>query len=98
MQHGFRERIVAEVMALQPSGSRFEVVVAADPCLDAWRGAAAFSRTAEFREASVTKQEWAESGPGCAFDLPSAVRRPLFAAPRSILGVVFGAGGGCLSG
>jgi actin-related protein 5 len=35
---------------------------AADPTLDAWKGMAAFTRTAEFRKVGVSKAEYDEYG------------------------------------
>ena len=40
-----------------------EIVKAADPALDAWRGMAKFALTDEFTKVGVTKEEYEEWGP-----------------------------------
>jgi len=59
---GLKERLHAALQSLLPPGSPINIVRAADPALDAWKGMAAFSRTEEFRRVGVTKAEYEEYG------------------------------------
>ena len=63
---GFGERLERELRAVLPAGIEIGVRAARDPCLDAWRGAAAWcgdlTGGAEWRRSVVTREEWAEKG------------------------------------
>lgn len=61
---GLSERLHVILQSLLPPGSNINVIRAADPALDAWKGMAAFSRTEEFRrgQCAITKVEYEEYG------------------------------------
>ncbi|KAG8220241.1 hypothetical protein J3R82DRAFT_1282 [Butyriboletus roseoflavus] len=60
---GLRERIYATLRPILPPEMYLgEVVRAADPSLDAWRGMAAFANTEEFNWVGVTREEYDEWG------------------------------------
>jgi actin-related protein len=61
---GFTERVEAEIRSLRPYESELCVRVASNAKLDAWRGAAAWSRlyADEYAAAAVSKAEYDESG------------------------------------
>ncbi|XP_076343556.1 actin-related protein 5 isoform X2 [Tachypleus tridentatus] len=60
---GFKSRIESELLAMRPFQSTFKVSVAADPVLDAWRGARIWSLTGDnLRNFSTTKAEYLEKG------------------------------------
>ncbi|KDR68668.1 hypothetical protein GALMADRAFT_230995 [Galerina marginata CBS 339.88] len=59
---GLKERLHDVLQSLLPPGSPINIMRAADPALDAWKGMAAFSRTEEFARIGVTKQEYDEYG------------------------------------
>ncbi|KAG8220259.1 hypothetical protein J3R82DRAFT_1308 [Butyriboletus roseoflavus] len=60
---GLRERIYATLRPILPPEMHLgEVVRAADPSLDAWRGMAAFANTEEFNWVGVTREEYDEWG------------------------------------
>lgn len=59
---GFDERLRAGLTALLPAGSPLAVRRAADARLDAWRGAAAWAGSDDWRRALVTREEYLEKG------------------------------------
>ncbi|KAH9487234.1 Actin-like protein arp5 [Psilocybe cubensis] len=59
---GMVERLESALRSLLPPGSPVNVVRAGDPELDAWKGMAAFSQTAEFAKVGMTKKEYEEYG------------------------------------
>lgn len=60
---GLGERIYATLRPiLPPEMDLGEVVRAADPSLDAWRGMAAFANTEAFERVGVTREEYDEWG------------------------------------
>ena len=59
---GFEERLRNELRAVLPAEMEMNLRKAKDPVLDAWRGAASWARTAESRDAFVSKAEWEEKG------------------------------------
>ncbi|KAI8821734.1 uncharacterized protein EV422DRAFT_550513 [Fimicolochytrium jonesii] len=56
------ERIEAELRALQPFGSTINVRRAANPLLDAWKGAAQWARADTFRASAVARAVYDEMG------------------------------------
>ena len=50
------------MMAIRPFQSPFQVNLATDPTMDAWRGASSFARTAP-SSSFFTKAEYQECGP-----------------------------------
>ncbi|KAK5660269.1 hypothetical protein OQA88_12809 [Cercophora sp. LCS_1] len=58
----FDERLRMGLTALLPAGSPLVIRRAGDAILDAWRGAAGWSGTAEAKKAMVTKDEYQEKG------------------------------------
>jgi actin-related protein 5 len=58
----FEDRLRDELRAVLPADAAMSVRRARDPILDAWRGAAAWSRTPAGRQGFVTKEEWMEKG------------------------------------
>lgn len=61
---GLIERLESELRAIRPIGSELHVRRAADPRLDAWKGAAmwAASNPDELKKASITRKEFLEAG------------------------------------
>ncbi|KAG6542579.1 hypothetical protein Mapa_016050 [Marchantia paleacea] len=59
---GLDERLAAELKACRPFGSTIRVVKAADPLLDAWRGASRFAASGAFRRFAFSKQDYEERG------------------------------------
>ncbi|KAJ3340621.1 Nuclear actin-protein involved in chromatin remodeling [Gonapodya sp. JEL0774] len=59
---GIRDRIEIELRAIRTAGSPLVVRMANDPRLDAWRGAALWARSEEFKTRYVTRQEYLENG------------------------------------
>lgn len=59
----FSERIALEVRNMRPFASEFQVVVAKDPSVDAWRGASEFANSQEFRDTGVSIEDYNEFGP-----------------------------------
>ena len=59
---GFEERLRRELRALLPSECELLLRGAKDPVLDAWRGAAGWAKTKEYREGRVTRAEYEERG------------------------------------
>ncbi|KXS12636.1 actin-like ATPase domain-containing protein [Gonapodya prolifera JEL478] len=62
MYPGLRERVELELRSLRTVGSALNVRSAADPRLDAWRGAARWAQSDSFRKRLVTRQEYMENG------------------------------------
>ena len=59
---GLSERLHAMLRPILPPEMPLQIVRAADPSLDAWRGMAAFAQTEEFSRVGVTKAEYEEWG------------------------------------
>ncbi|TRM62949.1 hypothetical protein BD626DRAFT_497076 [Schizophyllum amplum] len=59
---GLIERLHNALRPIMPPDMPIDIVRAADPSLDAWKGMAAFARTSEFRTVGVTRQEYEEHG------------------------------------
>ena len=59
---GFGERLNKELRAVLPIDATMHLRQATDPLLDAWRGAAQWSKEPTFRQALVTRQEYDEKG------------------------------------
>ncbi|TCD67456.1 Actin- protein 5 [Steccherinum ochraceum] len=56
------DKLYATLRPILPPEMPLEIVKAADPSLDAWRGMADFAKTDEFRKVGVTKAEYEEWG------------------------------------
>ncbi|EEP77952.1 conserved hypothetical protein [Uncinocarpus reesii 1704] len=59
---GFDERFQREFRAVLPEGSDLRVRRAADPVLDAWKGAAQWASGPDLGMCSITRQEYMEKG------------------------------------
>lgn len=59
---GFDARLKRDLTSVLPVGAPINVTRARDPCLDAWRGLAKFSRTEDFRKTVVTLEDYMEKG------------------------------------
>ena len=59
---GFEERVDKELRAVLSVDATMHVRQATDPLLDAWRGAAQWSREPTFRQSLVTRQDYDEKG------------------------------------
>eukprot|EP01083_Nonionella_stella_P141693 437056_1 len=59
---GFSDRLLSEIRAIRPVDSEIRIRPAADPLLDAWRGARKFANTPQFLEMSVSRAEYLENG------------------------------------
>lgn len=59
---GFEERLWQELRAVLPADASLKVRRARDPLLDAWKGAASWSRKPESKTAFVTRAEFLEKG------------------------------------
>ncbi|KAA8498906.1 Actin-related protein 5 [Porphyridium purpureum] len=63
---GFQDRVYNELRMAMPSGwgDKIQTWTAADPSLDAWRGAALFAQKGEgaFRDALISRQDYEEMG------------------------------------
>lgn len=59
---GFEERFRNEVRGFLPIEAELRVRKAADPALDAWKGAAQWASGSDFKKSSVTRQEYQEKG------------------------------------
>ncbi|KAI0762343.1 hypothetical protein C8Q74DRAFT_1289737 [Fomes fomentarius] len=59
---GLRDRLQATLRPILPPEMPLEIVRAADPVLDAWRGMADFAKTEEFKSVGVTRAEYEEWG------------------------------------
>lgn len=62
MFRGFEDRLRSELRAVLPVDVQLGVRAANDPVLDAWKGASAWARRSESRQAFVTREEWLEKG------------------------------------
>jgi actin-related protein 5 len=60
--HGFEDRLRHELRSVIPVDARFDLRRASDPLLDAWKGAAQWSREAGSRSSLVTREEYNEKG------------------------------------
>lgn len=61
---GLRDRIVREFTEFLPVGTNYNIKVASDPAIDAWKGMAKFAQSsADYKESYVTKKEYEEYGP-----------------------------------
>ena len=59
---GLLPRLQSTMRPILPPEMALEIVRAADPSLDAWRGMADFARSPELAQVSVTKVEYEEWG------------------------------------
>lgn len=59
---GFEERFRNELRGVLPVDSALNVRQAADPVLDAWKGAAQWASGADFGQSSVSREEYMEKG------------------------------------
>ena len=59
---GFEERLSNELRAVLPVNISKRIRQASDPLLDAWKGAAQWSKGPEFHQDLVTRQEYSEKG------------------------------------
>lgn len=59
---GLSDRLHATLRPILPPEMPLEIVRAADPSLDAWKGMADFAKTEEFKTVGVTKDEYDEWG------------------------------------
>ena len=59
---GFEERLNKELRAVLPVDAALHLRRATDPLLDAWKGAAQWSKEPTFRQALVTRQDYEERG------------------------------------
>lgn len=59
---GFKERLSRELQAILPFQSVYNLRVAANPSLDAWKGASQFAASEEFRKSMITRQLYDECG------------------------------------
>ncbi|KAL2636158.1 hypothetical protein R1flu_007637 [Riccia fluitans] len=59
---GLNERLATELRACRPFGSTIRVVKAANPLLDAWRGASRYADSSALRKFSFTKEDYEEKG------------------------------------
>ncbi len=59
---GFEERLARELRAVLPIDASMNIRQAKNPLLDAWKGAAQWSKEPTFRQAAVTREEYLERG------------------------------------
>lgn len=59
---GFAERLETELRTVLPVEAPLKVRAAADPVLDAWKGAAAWARGDGITRAAISREEYAEKG------------------------------------
>ncbi|KAI9270702.1 actin-related protein, ARP5 class [Phascolomyces articulosus] len=59
---GFSSRITTSLQQVLPIGTLFSVKRAANPLLDAWKGAAMIAQNAHYQSFAVTKKEYEEFG------------------------------------
>lgn len=59
---GFNERLGKELRSVLPIDAPLRVRRAGDPLLDAWKGAAQWSKELAFKQARVTREEYLEKG------------------------------------
>ena len=62
MFSGFEDRLRKELRSVLPADSQFEIRKADNLLLDAWKGAAEWSRSKEFKQCSVSRIEYFEKG------------------------------------
>ena len=62
MFNGFEERLSRDLRGVLPIEAPIKVRKAADPLLDAWRGAAQWSREPSFSNCLVSREEYQEKG------------------------------------
>jgi actin-related protein 5 len=60
---GLDMRLLAELRMTRPLGATIKVVRAADPKLDAWRGASVFASSSSFQKSALSKADFEERGP-----------------------------------
>jgi actin-related protein 5 len=60
---GLDRRLLAELRMTRPLGATIKVVRAADPKLDAWRGASVFASSSSFQKSALSKADFEERGP-----------------------------------
>lgn len=60
--HGFQQRLTSNLRTVLPVESAMVVRQADNPVLDAWKGATQWSREPDFRDSSVTREEYLEKG------------------------------------
>ena len=76
----FDERLRAELRAVLPAESPLAVRRAADPLLDAWKGAAQWSGGPGWKAAAVTRDEFLEKGADYL-----KVRSPQYCSPQGLV-------------
>eukprot|EP01135_Chromosphaera_perkinsii_P007197 Nk52_evm5s745 gene=Nk52_evmTU5s745 len=59
---GMLTRLEREVRSIRPFGTPINVFGAADPIVDAWKGASLFSKSGRFKESSISRAEYLEMG------------------------------------
>ncbi len=59
---GFEERLSKELRTVLPIDASLRIRRAGDPLLDAWKGAAQWSKELAFKQACVTREEYLEKG------------------------------------
>ncbi|KAL6718325.1 Actin-related protein 5 [Lecanora helva] len=59
---GFQERLSKELRAVLPVEASIGVRKASDPLLDAWKGAAQWSKEPAYQQARITREEYLEKG------------------------------------
>lgn len=62
MFQGFEERLRNELRSVLPADAVLGVRKAKDPCLDAWKGAAAWAGQTSSRQSFITREEYLEKG------------------------------------
>lgn len=77
---GFDERLRTELRAVLPTDAKISVRRAADPLLDAWKGAAQWASGSHLAVSSISRQEYQEKGSEYL-----KVRYKLFACPCRLL-------------
>lgn len=60
--NGFHDRLSTEIPSLLQTGQKTRIRAAIDPVLDAWRGAAQWSQSGEYKNTRVTRQQYLEYG------------------------------------
>lgn len=59
---GIAERLEAGIRMIRPCGSPIKVFKAADPILDAWRGASAYASNLQFQSQTFSRMDYYEKG------------------------------------
>ncbi|XP_026726192.1 actin-related protein 5 [Trichoplusia ni] len=59
---GLKERLERELLEMRPFQSTHKVVMAKNPCLDAWYGARDFAGSNDFENCCISKEEYYEMG------------------------------------